>query len=198
MNDIKRTFKYHGAEHKSIFCYEKGLELTVENVKAQKRFHPRCGTSFMVLMMIVGIFIGLIIGVVFPATKESTLLYVGIKFLLLPLTMGIGYEIIRFAGKHDNAFVRFVTAPGLWIQRITTKEPTDDMIEVAIVALKSALTEEFTEEDVFAGITLPEVPAETEENPADEEAPDAEEKVEAEPAEAQPQEAPAADEEQNA
>jgi len=80
---------------------------------------------------------------------------VGIKFLLLPLTVGIGYEIIRFAGRHDNAVIRFITAPGLWIQRITTKEPTDDMIEVAIVALKSALTDEFTEEDVFEGIVLP-------------------------------------------
>ena len=109
----------------------------------------------MILMMIVGIFIGLIIGVVFPQTKENTLLYIGIKFLLLPITMGLGYEIIRFAGRHDNAFIRFITAPGLWIQRITTKEPTDDMIEVAIVALKSALTEEFSEENVFEGIELP-------------------------------------------
>jgi len=146
VNDIKRTFMYHGAEHKSIFCYEKGLELTVENVRCQKRFHPRCGTSFMVLMMIVGIVIGLIIGAVFPQTRESTLLYIAIKLLLLPLTMGLGYEIIRFAGKHDHPIVRFFTAPGLWIQRITTKEPTDDMIEVAIVALKSALPEEFEKE----------------------------------------------------
>ncbi len=152
MSDIKRTFMYHGAEHKSIFCYEKGLDLTVENIRKQSRFHPRCGTSFMVLMMIVGIFIGLLIGILFPATRENTLLYILIKFLLLPLTMGLGYEMIRFAGRHDNAFIRFVTAPGLWIQRITTKEPTDDMIEVAIVALKSALTEEFSEEDVFVGI----------------------------------------------
>ncbi len=159
MNDIKRTFMYHGAEHKSIFCYEKGLDLTVENIRAQKRFHPRCGTSFMVLMMIVGIFIGLVIGAVFPATKENNLLYILIKLLLLPVTMGIGYEIIRFAGKHDNALIRFITAPGLWIQRITTKEPTDDMIQVAIVALKSALPEEFDEEDVFSGIPMPEVEA---------------------------------------
>lgn len=156
MKDIKRTFMYHGAEHKSIFCYEKGLPLTVENVKAQKRFHPRCGTSFMILMMLVGILIGLLIGLIFPSTRENTVLYVGIKFLLLPFTMGIGYEIIRFAGRHDNAAIRFITAPGLWIQRITTKEPTDDMIEVAIVALKSALTDEFSEEEVFEGITLPE------------------------------------------
>ncbi len=156
MKDIKRTFMYHGAEHKSIFCYEKGLPLTVENVKAQKRFHPRCGTSFMILMMLVGILIGLLIGLIFPSTRDNTVLYVGIKFLLLPLTMGIGYEIIRFAGRHDNAAIRLITAPGLWIQRITTKEPTDDMIEVAIVALKSALSDEFSEEEVFEGITLPE------------------------------------------
>ncbi|MBR2634227.1 MAG: DUF1385 domain-containing protein [Clostridia bacterium] len=150
MEDIKRTFMYHGAEHKSIFCYEKGLELTVENIRTQKRFHPRCGTSFMILMMIVGILIGLVIGAVFPATKESTLLYVAVKILLLPLTVGLGYEIIRYAGRHDNKFIRAVTAPGLWIQRITTKEPTDDMIEVAIIALKSALPEEFPEEEVQA------------------------------------------------
>lgn len=155
MKDIKRTFMYHGAEHKSIFCYEAGLDLTVENIRKQSRFHPRCGTSFMVLMMIVGIFIGLLIGILFPETRENTYLYVLIKFLLLPLTMGLGYEIIRFAGKHNNAFIRFLTAPGLWIQRITTKEPEDDMIEVAIVALKSALTDEFSEEDVFVGIECP-------------------------------------------
>jgi len=160
MKDIRRTFMYHGAEHKSIFCYEKGLDLTVENIRKQKRFHPRCGTSFMILMMLVGILIGLAIGIVFRETRENTVLYVAIKLLLLPLTVGIGYEIIRFAGRHDNALIRFITAPGLWIQRITTKEPTDDMIEVAIVALKSALTEEFSEEDVFVGITLPEPPAE--------------------------------------
>lgn len=152
MSDIRRTFMYHGAEHKSIFCYEKGLELTVENVKKQTRFHPRCGTSFMFLMMIVGIFIGILIGIIFPASRSNTALYVAIKLLLLPLTVGLGYEIIRYAGRHDNPFIRAVTAPGLCIQRITTKEPTDDMIEVAIVALKSALPDQFAEEEVFAGI----------------------------------------------
>jgi len=153
VSDIKRTFMYHGAEHKTVFCYEKGLDLTVENIRKQKRFHPRCGTSFMVLMMLVGILIGLLIGIFFPATRENTALYIAIKFLLLPVTVGAGYEIIRFAGKHDNALIRTITSPGLWIQRITTKEPTDDMIEVAIVALKSALNEEFSEEEVFAGIS---------------------------------------------
>ena len=157
MKDIKRTFMYHGAEHKSIFCYEKGLDLTVENIRKQKRFHPRCGTSFMVLMMLVGIIIGILVGILFPQTKDNNLLYIAIKILLLPFTVGVGYEIIRFAGRHDNGFIRILTAPGLWIQGITTREPTDDMIEVAIVALKSALTDEFTEEQVFEGITLPEV-----------------------------------------
>ena len=155
MGDIKRVFMYHGAEHKSIFCYENRLPLTVENVRKQSRFHPRCGTSFMILMMLVGILIGILIGVLFPATRSSTVLYVAIKLLLLPLTMGLGYEIIRFAGKHQNAFISVITAPGLWIQRLTTKEPADDMIEVAIVALKSALPEEFSEEEVFEGIAQP-------------------------------------------
>lgn len=183
MDDIKRTFMYHGAEHKSIFCYEKGLDLTVENIRAQKRFHPRCGTSFMVLMMLVGIVIGLLIGVLFPATQENTVLYMAIKLLLLPVTMGLGYEIIRYAGRHDNAIIRFVTAPGLWIQRITTKEPTDDMIEVAIVALKSALPEEYSEEEVFSGITMPELKAEETKEAAEEKASE-EEKVCEETAEA--------------
>ncbi len=176
-SDIKRVFMYHGAEHKSIFCYEKGLELNVENIRAQKRFHPRCGTSFMVLMMLVGIVIGLLIGIVFPATRASTLLYIAIKILLLPLTMGLGYEIIRFAGRHDNALIRIVTAPGLWIQRITTKEPEDDMIEVAIVALKSALPEEFAEEEVFSGISVPKSEAENVEEKLSEETSAAQEEV---------------------
>lgn len=156
MSDIKRTFMYHGAEHKTVFCYEKGLELTVENVRPQKRFHPRCGTSFMFLMILVGICVGVLIGLVVPAAVESTALYIAIKILLLPLIVGLGYEIIRYAGKHDNFLIRLVTAPGLWIQRITTKEPSDDMIEVAIVALKSALPEEYSEDEVFTGIKLPE------------------------------------------
>ena len=155
MGDIRRTFMYHGAEHKSVFCYENELPLTVENVRKQKRFHPRCGTSFMILMMFVGILIGLFIGLIFPATQSNTWLYVGIKILLLPITVGLGYEVIRLAGRYDNALIRVITAPGLWIQRITTREPTDDMIEVAIVALKSALPEEFAEKEVFEGIAQP-------------------------------------------
>ncbi|MBQ3866671.1 MAG: DUF1385 domain-containing protein [Clostridia bacterium] len=195
MGDIRRTFMYHGAEHKSVFCYENELPLTVENVKKQSRFHPRCGTSFMFLMMFVGIIIGILIGLIFPETQNNTVLYVAIKLLLLPLTVGLGFEIIRAAGKYDNALIRFVTAPGLWIQRLTTREPTDDMIEVAIVALKSALPDEFPEEDVFAGIAQPapaeetaaetpaeEAPAEPTETPA-EESPAEPAKTPAEPAE---------------
>ena len=137
MNDIKRTFQYHGAEHKTIFCYEAGLELTVENVKKQGRFHPRCGTSFLIVMVIVGVFMGLLI----PATLPS-LLRSAIKILFLPLTMGIGYEFIKFAGKHENAVTRILSAPGLWMQRITVLEPTDDMIECAIAAVNEVIPDD--------------------------------------------------------
>ena len=137
MNDIKRTFQYHGAEHKTIFCYEAGLELTVENVRNQGRFHPRCGTSFLIVMVIVGVFIGLLI----PAGLPS-LLRTAIKILLLPLTMGLGYEFIKFAGKTDNKITRILSAPGLWMQRITVLEPTDDMIECAIAAVNEVIPED--------------------------------------------------------
>lgn len=133
--DIKRVFQYHGAEHKTIFCYEHGLELTVENVRKQIRFHPRCGTSFMILMLIVGIIIGLFI----PFT--DVFLRSTVKFLLLPLTVGIGYELIKICGKHDNIVTRIIAAPGVWMQHITTKEPEDDMIEVAIEAMKDVIPE---------------------------------------------------------
>lgn len=131
--DVKRVFQYHGAEHKTIFCYEYGLELTVENVRKQRRFHPRCGTSFIVLMLIVGIIIGLFI----PFT--DVLLRSSIKILLLPFTVGIGYELIKICGRHDNFLTRIIAAPGMWMQRITTKEPKDDMIEVAIAAMKDVI-----------------------------------------------------------
>ena len=137
MNDIKRTFQYHGAEHKTIFCYESGLELTVENVRKQGRFHPRCGTSFLIVMVIVGVFIGLLIPAGLP-----TLLRTAIKILLLPLTMGLGYEFIKFAGKTDNKLTRILSAPGLWMQRITVLEPTDDMIECAIAAVNEVIPED--------------------------------------------------------
>lgn len=133
--DIKRVFQYHGAEHKTIFCYEYGLDLTVENVRKQIRFHPRCGTSFMVLMLIVGIIIGLFI----PFT--DVVLRSVVKFLLLPLTVGIGYELIKICGKHDNIITHIISAPGVWMQHITTKEPEDDMIEVAIRAMQEVIPE---------------------------------------------------------
>lgn len=138
MKDIRRTFEYHGAEHKAVFCYEAGLDLNVENVKKFKRFHPRCGTSFMFFMILLGIIIGCFIPSEWPAVLRSLT-----KIALLPLTAGLGYEIIRFAGKHDNWLIRAISQPGLWVQRITTKEPDEKQMECAIAALKTAIPEEF-------------------------------------------------------
>ncbi len=137
--DIKRVFMYHGAEHKSIFCYEQGLELTVENVRKQKRFHPRCGTSFIFVILIISILISSILVVIFPGIDEVRAVWMAIKLLIVPLTVGIGYEFIRYAGKHDNALVKILSAPGLWMQRLTTQEPTDDIIEVGIESIKAVL-----------------------------------------------------------
>ncbi len=141
MKDIRRTFEYHGAEHKSIFCYESGEDLTVENVKKYGRFHPRCGTSFMFVM----IFIGIVLGFFIPF--ETVWLRTLCKILLLPITMGIGYEFLMYAGKHDNWLIRALSAPGLWMQRITTKEPDEKQIEVAIASLKHALPDEFPDRE---------------------------------------------------
>ena len=141
--DIKRTFMYHGAEHKSIACFESGEELTPANAMKHTRFHPRCGTSFMFFMILLGIFAGFIIKTILP--DLPTWAYTGIRLLILPLLMGLGYEFIRFAGKHPSAFTRAISAPGLWVQRITTKEPTEDMLEVAITSLKCALRDDFDE-----------------------------------------------------
>lgn len=138
MKDIRRTFEYHGAEHKAVFCYEAGLDLNVENVKKFKRFHPRCGTSFMFFMILLGIIIGCFIPSEWPAVLRSLT-----KIALLPVTAGLGYEIIRFAGKHDNWLIRAISQPGLWVQRITTKEPDEKQMECAIAALKTAIPEEF-------------------------------------------------------
>ncbi len=135
MSDIHRTFMYHGAEHKTIFCYEQGLELTVENVRKQQRFHPRCGTSFLLIVLVVSILVSSVI------TWENMLLRVLIKILLLPVTVGISYEIIKFAGRHDNWLTRIISAPGLWFQNFTTQEPDDSMIEIAIAAVKPVLPE---------------------------------------------------------
>ena len=142
MKDIKRTFMYHGAEHKAIFCYEQGLPLTVENVRIQKRFHPRCGTSFLILMLLVGIFISFFIDPLFYyifGYIPMTIIRVLIKLLLLPIIVGVGYELIKLAGRHDNAFTRIISAPGVWLQHITTKEPDDGMIECAIAALEKVI-----------------------------------------------------------
>lgn len=142
MKDIKRVFMYHGAEHKSIFCYENGLELTVENVRKQSRFHPRCGTSFMFVMILLSILLSSALVLIFPALVDiNRVLWILIKLLILPLVMGLGYEFIRYAGRHDNLLVKILAAPGLWMQRITTKEPTDDIIEVGIASLKAVLTD---------------------------------------------------------
>ena len=139
MPDMKRVFQYHGAEHKTIFCYENELELTVENVKKQRRFHPRCGTSFILLSLLVGIIIGLFIP---HAPFGVAVLRPVFKILLLPLTIALGYELIKFCGKHDNKFTRIIAAPGLWAQRITTKEPSEDMCEVAITAIEAVIPDD--------------------------------------------------------
>ncbi len=135
MKDIRRTFQYHGAEHKSIFCYEKGLPLTVENVRLQSRFHPRCGTSFLVLMLLVGIIISILIPIAHPVWRTV------IKLLLLPVTVGVGYELIKLAGRKDNWLTRVISAPGMWMQHLTTIEPDDDMIECAIKSLEAVIPE---------------------------------------------------------
>ncbi len=147
--DIKRVFMYHGAEHKSIFCYEQGLELTVENVRKQKRFHPRCGTSFIFVILIISILLSSALVVIFPGIDEIRAVWMAIKLLIVPLTVGIGYEFIRYAGKHDNLLVKILSAPGLWMQRLTTVEPTDDIIEVGIESIKAVLfdTDENKAED---------------------------------------------------
>ena len=137
MKDIKRTFMYHGAEHKTIFCFEQGLPLTIENVKAQRRFHPRCGTSFLILMLLVSIIVSMFIRI------DNAFLRTAIKLLLIPLIVGIGYELIKLAGRKDNLFTRIISAPGMWLQRISTKEPEEDeMIQSAILAFMEVLPEE--------------------------------------------------------
>ena len=150
MKDIKRTFSYHGAEHKSIHCYEHGLPLTVENVQRFPKEHPRCGTSFMFVMMLIGILIGFFI------PFDNAFLRTACKILLLPLTVGIGFEFLMYAGKHDNPLVRILSAPGLWMQRITTREPDASQIEVAIASLKAAMPDEFPVEERTEQGTAPE------------------------------------------
>ena len=136
MKDVKRLFSYHGAEHKTIFCYEHGKELTVENVRPESRFHPRCGTSFLLVVVLVSILVNAVVRVSNPFARF------GCHLLLLPVVVGISYEINRWCGMHDNALSAFLSAPGKWLQRITTNEPDDDMIECAIRAMKLVIPEE--------------------------------------------------------
>lgn len=136
MSDIKRVFMYHGAEHKTIFCYENGKELTVENVRKYTRFHPRCGTSFLVIVLLLSILVSSFV------SWDNVWLRVGMKVLTLPIIMSLSYECIKYAGRHDNLLTRILSAPGLWTQRLTTKEPTDDMIEVAIASMKRVIPDD--------------------------------------------------------
>ena len=135
MKDLHRVFEYHGAEHKTIACYEAGLPLTVENIRKQSRFHPRCGTSFMILVIIISIFLYAVL----PWT--STALRVVYKLCMFPLLVGVSYEILKWAGRSDSALSHIVSQPGLWMQRLTTFEPDDSMIEVAIAAVTPVLPE---------------------------------------------------------
>ena len=151
MEEMKRVFAYHGAEHKTIRCYEAGLPLTVENVRVQTRLHPRCGTSFLLVIMVISILVfsvassGLL--AVLPAleairgTVGYRLLMIVFKLLLLPVVVGITYEINRWCGKNDNWFTRMLSAPGMWMQNFTTNEPDDTMIQVAITAVEAVLPE---------------------------------------------------------
>ncbi len=140
MKDMRRVFSYHGAEHKSIFCYEAGLPLTVENVRKQPRHHPRCGTSFLFVVIVVSI---LCSSVVFTYVEWSNMwVRFGLHLLLLPIVVGISYEFNRLVGRYDNGLTRFLTKPGLWMQNFTTFEPDDSMIEVGIEALRLVIPEE--------------------------------------------------------
>ena len=141
MKDIRRTFEYHGAEHKSIFCYEAGEELTPENAAKYSRFHPRCGTSFLFIMLIVSI---LIFSLPFVPWDNKWLRLL-IKLPLLPVSIGVGFEFIQLTGKHDNLFTRALSAPGRWMQRITTREPDLEQLEIAIIALKTSLPDQYPE-----------------------------------------------------
>lgn len=134
--DVRRVFAYHGAEHKSIFCYEKGLALTVENVRQESRFHPRCGTSFLLVVVLISILVNSIV------TARSRLLRMLFHLLLLPVVVSISYEINHWCGAHDNWLSAILAAPGKWLQHLTTREPDDGMIETAIRALQLVIPEE--------------------------------------------------------
>ncbi len=140
MKDIRRTFAYHGAEHKTIFCYENRQELTVENVRVQPKHHPRCGTSFLLVVIVVAILVNTVVFALFPV--GNVFLRMIIQLLLLPLVVGITYEFNRYVGGHDNPVTNFLAKPGLWMQNFTTFEPDDAMIEVAIEAMKLVIPAE--------------------------------------------------------
>ena len=140
MKEIHRVFEYHGAEHKTIYCYENGLELTVENVRKQPRHHPRCGTSFLFVVITVSIFLSIVVFT--PLEIENTFLRMALHMLMLPVIVGVTYEFNRFVGGHDGPVCRVLRGPGMWMQNFTTFEPDDSMIEVGIEALKRVLPEE--------------------------------------------------------
>lgn len=140
MKDIRRTYMYHGAEHKTIFCYEAGLPLTVENVRIQRRFHPRCGTSFLILTLLVSILVTTFIRI------DSLPLRLLVKVPTLPLIVGLSYELIKFAGRTDNKLTRIISAPGMALQHLTVFEPEDGMIECAIRAMEKAIPDDGSDE----------------------------------------------------
>ena len=149
MSYIRRTFEFHGAEHKSIACFEAGEELTPENARKYSRFYPRCGTSFIFVMMLLGILVFTLVFMI-PGANSTWYIRLPLRVLLLPFIVGVGYEYIMFAGKHDNAFTRLFSAPGLWMQRLTTHEPDDEQLKVAITALKCAMPETFDRAEIDA------------------------------------------------
>ena len=140
VKDVKRLFSYHGAEHKTIFCYEHGKELTVENVREESRFHPRCGTSFLLVVVLVSILVNLVFNFLVPL--ENVFARIGCHILLIPLVIGISYEINRWCGGHDNWLSAVLSAPGKWLQHITTNEPDEGMMECAIRALELVIPQE--------------------------------------------------------
>ncbi len=155
MKEMRRVFEYHGAEHKSIACYEAGLELTPSNAKTCTRFHPRCGTSFIFVILILSILINSLL------TWDNLIFRVGGKLLLLPVIVGLGFEFIMYAGKHTNPLTKILSAPGLWMQRVTTREPDESQLEVAIAALKFAMPDEFPTQEAQAPAADASQPEET-------------------------------------
>lgn len=136
MSDVKRLFSYHGAEHKTIFCYEHGKELTVENVRVESRFHPRCGTSFLLVVIVISILVNSVVRL------DNSFARMGCHLLLLPVVVGLSYELNRWCGRHDNLLSAALSAPGKWLQHMTTNEPDDGMIECAIRAMELVIPEE--------------------------------------------------------